>query len=89
MVVIRIRYTNRMLYAAIAIVVVLVVALNAYAFLGKGSDKSDVGNTPENFNELKGAENPEDKCTAPEGYTEEQWRQHMGHHPEQYEECLG
>lgn len=34
------------------------------------------------------AENPEDKCAIPEGYTAEQWREHMGHHPDQYEECL-
>ncbi len=30
----------------------------------------------------------EDKCKAPEGYTQEEWIEHMGHHPEQYEKCL-
>ena len=29
-----------------------------------------------------------DKCKVPEGYTEEEWVQHMGHHPEQYRGCL-
>ncbi|MEK6973726.1 MAG: hypothetical protein AABW41_00555 [Nanoarchaeota archaeon] len=34
------------------------------------------------------AENKEDICTAPKGYTQEQWNEHMGHHPDRYKECL-
>jgi hypothetical protein len=30
----------------------------------------------------------EDPCSTPEGYTDESWRQHMGHHPDQYKDCL-
>lgn len=30
----------------------------------------------------------EDKCTPPQGYTEESWRTHMSHHPDIYKECL-
>ena len=29
-----------------------------------------------------------DKCATPPGYTDEQWREHMGHHPDRYKECL-
>lgn len=29
------------------------------------------------------------KCIAPAGYTQESWNEHMGHHPDQYAECLG
>ena len=29
-----------------------------------------------------------DKCKPAPGYTEESWREHMGHHPEIYKECL-
>jgi hypothetical protein len=43
--------------------------------------------TDESFEKAKEAQT-EDPCTAPEGYTDESWRQHMGHHPEQYEDCL-
>jgi len=32
--------------------------------------------------------NSEDKCTPPEGVSVEDWRTHMGHHPEMYSECL-
>lgn len=29
-----------------------------------------------------------DKCKPEQGYTEESWREHMGHHPNIYKECL-
>lgn len=29
-----------------------------------------------------------DKCAPQPGYTEEQWREHMSHHPNIYGECL-
>jgi len=29
-----------------------------------------------------------DKCSTPDGYTEESWREHMSHHPNIYAECL-
>ncbi|MBI2547299.1 MAG: hypothetical protein HYW23_02525 [Candidatus Aenigmarchaeota archaeon] len=31
----------------------------------------------------------ENKCATPPGYTDESWREHMGHHPDRYKECLG
>ena len=34
------------------------------------------------------AQNPDNKCATPAGYTDAQWREHMGHHPDMYEECL-
>ena len=30
----------------------------------------------------------DDKCKPAPGYTEESWREHMGHHPDIYKECL-
>ncbi|MBI5065166.1 hypothetical protein HZA97_02915 [Candidatus Woesearchaeota archaeon] len=38
---------------------------------------------------LLGAAELSSKCTAPPGYSQEQWTEHMGHHPDQYAECLG
>ena len=29
-----------------------------------------------------------DKCATPPGYSDEQWREHMGHHPDRYADCL-
>lgn len=82
---------NALLYAAIGVIVVALLALNAYAFLRPGSNGSGgnaVEKTAENFNAFKAAENPADKCATPAGYTDERWKEHMGHHPEQYAECL-
>lgn len=29
-----------------------------------------------------------DKCKTPPGYTEEDWQEHMSHHPDRYKECF-
>jgi hypothetical protein len=42
----------------------------------------------DSFKKAQEAESIEDPCTAPEGYTEESWREHMGHHPANYKDCL-
>ena len=39
-------------------------------------------------NDQKASLQDEDLCDAPEGYTQEEWIEHMSHHPEQYKECL-
>lgn len=74
---------KKVAYAAIILVVVAIVTLNAYAFSKPGK----VEKTAENFNKLKAAETA-DKCATPDGYTDEAWREHMGHHPDIYGECL-
>jgi hypothetical protein len=43
--------------------------------------------TDESFERAKEAQT-EDPCATPKGYTDESWRQHMGHHPDQYKDCL-
>lgn len=30
----------------------------------------------------------EEKCKPDAGYTEQEWREHMSHHPDIYKECL-
>lgn len=34
------------------------------------------------------SENPSDICKTPSGYTDEQWRTHMSHHPDRYAQCF-
>lgn len=76
---------KKVVYAAIILAVVAIIALNVYAFTKPGK----VEKTVENFASAKAAENPTDKCATPDGYTDEQWKEHMGHHPDIYGECLG
>lgn len=41
-----------------------------------------------NYQQALATENPDDICKPPAGYTEEEWREHMSHHPERYEQCF-
>ncbi len=42
----------------------------------------------ENYKKAISAENPDDICQVPQGYTQEKWIEHMGHHPDKYSQCL-
>jgi len=68
-----------MLYAILAIGIV-VFAFTAYYTLTPQYSQVD-------YTRALQAELP-DKCATPAGYTDEAWRQHMGHHPDRYAECL-
>jgi hypothetical protein len=45
------------------------------------------GHTQERYEKALSSE-LQDKCATPPGYTDEQWKQHMSHHPDRYRECL-
>ena len=79
---------NALLYVAIGMIVVALLVLNAYAFLQPTGNGGGVAKTAENFNAFKAAENPTDKCATPSGYTDAEWKEHMGHHPDMYAGCL-
>lgn len=52
------------------------------------SKEPTVAYTAADYAKAKAAEIPNDKCATPAGYTDAEWREHMGHHPDQYAECL-
>ena len=69
---------------AIALIIgVLVVALS---FLGFFTPKLE--NNASNYNFLVSKENPNDICAVPAGEDPVQWREHLGHHPDKYSQCL-
>ncbi|MBI2530054.1 MAG: hypothetical protein HYW05_02845 [Candidatus Diapherotrites archaeon] len=70
-------------YGKIFLIAVLAALLIALAF-GAWAIISQ-----QNYQKAVSAENPEDICKAPAGYTQEQWEEHMGHHPDRYAQCLG
>ena len=63
----------------------LAVAILAWSALSLAG--GTYANTPEDFQKALSSEQS-DKCKTPAGYTDEQWRTHMGHHPDLYAECL-
>lgn len=52
-----------------------------------GSGKGGLENNSQNFAKYSAAELP-DKCKVPPGYDEKSWKEHLGHHPDRYAECL-
>ena len=67
--------------------IVFVVALAAigFAYFSLAGN----GHTEAKYQSAVAAENTADVCATPLGYTDEQWREHMGHHPDKYKQCLG
>ncbi|HLC39965.1 MAG TPA: hypothetical protein VJJ76_03780 [archaeon] len=63
----------------ILIVSIIIFSVVAYFFVSRYGA---------NYQSALAAENPNDICKAPDGYTEEAWRDHMLHHPERYKQCL-
>ena len=70
----------------IILIGVLIVLIVGSLFFIFGMNKNKY--SEENFQKAIAAENPEDKCKAPAGYNDEEWKEHMSHHPEMYEGCL-
>lgn len=58
------------------------------AFMLAPTGKSPATFTQADYQQAKAAENPNDPCATPPGYTDASWREHMGHHPDQYKQCL-
>ena len=52
------------------------------------SQANKLENTPSNFVQFTSNENPEDICAVPAGTDPVQWKEHLGHHPERYVQCL-
>lgn len=70
------------LFAGAIVIGVIALYFSATTQYGK------LENTQSNFLELTRNENPDDICTAPPDTDPEQWKQHMGHHPDKYAKCL-
>ncbi|MBS3053510.1 MAG: hypothetical protein J4469_03335 [Candidatus Aenigmarchaeota archaeon] len=70
------RNNKKLIYLAILIVAIAA----AVGFLAY--QKSE-----QNYQKAIQSELP-DKCATPPGYTDEQWKEHMSHHPDMYERCL-
>ncbi len=74
-------------YAVVGLAVAL-LAFTAFAVFAVSQLPAASENTQANYLKAIQAQNPANVCETPAGYTDEQWREHMSHHPDQYAECL-
>lgn len=71
------------LLVAVLAVAVLLVAFSVTGFFAPGLE-----NNTANFQQLSNQENTEDICAVPPGADPVQWKEHLGHHPDKYAQCL-
>ena len=67
------------LYILLFIVFIFLIFSLTFFFIKNSSQ--------EKYNEFVSAEQ-EDKCVTPPGYNEQEWKEHMSHHPDRYKGCL-
>lgn len=85
--------TEKITYIILVILAIAALGFTIYSafFAGGNTGTSQIGTTTVGssaYNKAIAAENPADKCAVPEGYDEQSWKEHMGHHPDRYKECL-
>ena len=73
------KYESLIFYVLLGIVVIALV-FSIYSFYN-----SRYGT---NYQKAISSENTSDICATPAGYTDEAWREHMGHHPDRYKDCF-
>ena len=72
------------LLVLLVLLVILSVAYMIYSLYGTNSE----GTNNQAYQKAIQAENRDDICTTPAGYSDEAWRTHMSHHPDRYRQCL-
>lgn len=80
---------EKVLLTLLGLVLVLGMVWVFQSWWQSSSLTSSVSQSFNNYDLAKQAEEPTDPCSPPAGYTEESWREHMSHHPDQYQQCLG
>ena len=71
---------EKILFYAIIVAAAAIVAVSAFMFISSRYGA--------NYQKAMSAQNPNDICATPSGYTDQQWREHMSHHPDMYVGCL-
>ena len=74
------KYDQIILYV-VMVILIAVLVWSIFSLTQKNYFGSD-------YNKAMQSENKENICATPEGYTDVEWREHMGHHPDIYKECL-
>ncbi len=72
-------YEKIILYGLLVVIVIGLV-FSISTFFSKGYSQKE-------YDKFVSAEG-NNKCETPEGYTDQEWKDHMSHHPKRYKECL-
>ena len=72
-------YEKIILYGLLIIIIIGVI-FSISTFLSKGYSQKE-------YDQFVSAEGS-NKCETPSGYTNQEWKEHMSHHPDKYKECL-
>ena len=72
-------YEKIILYGLLVVIVIGLV-FSISTFFSKGYSQKE-------YDKFVSAEG-NNKCETPEGYTDQEWKDHMSHHPDRYKECL-
>ena len=72
----------------VGLLVLAGLGMLVWSIVNAGSLKNASRNvSPERYAQAV-ADELSDKCATPPGYTDAEWQEHMGHHPDRYAECL-
>ena len=70
------------------VILYLLLTLILIALIYSLSTLFNKGYSQKEYDKFVSAEGS-NKCETPSGYTDQEWKEHMSHHPQQYKECLG
>lgn len=82
-----VHFSEKARWWAFFVVVFLILFIVSSVF-AQYTGHDNKNGTDNNDQDQKAALQDDDLCEAPEGYTQEEWNEHMSHHPEQYKGCL-
>ena len=77
--------TNAILLVVVVAGALIAASAMAYSYLPAQGSQAQY--TQQQFQKALASELP-DKCATPAGYSDQDWKEHMGHHPDLYKECL-
>ena len=74
---------------AIGVLAGAIIAVAALLYFSlSGLPEKNPENNQQNYLQLSSKGNPDDVCAVPPGEDPKEWNEHLGHHPDQYAQCL-
>ena len=78
---------EKIIISALVVAALSGLAWSITDFINGSKQSARLQNTPANFAQAVESELA-DKCATPADYTDEEWQEHMSHHPDRYQECF-